>query len=211
LVESDYHRLEGDKWPKLRKTRIAVDPGYNPGVYDALRAIIEPWRYPEQAELFKEYIERYEGLLDECMVFDVPFGSTSFDKYYFGWADDFALKDKTHEEDRAVEQDRAHYQNIKAKMFDQLSTDLKGYGLGRFMAKGGGKEMGQLCLNPEYTIYLEQLPTIMMVHSKNDSKMMIESKKEYKDRTGQGSPDDGDSLALANLARYYAVELAGWD
>ncbi len=33
---------------------------------------------------------------------------------------------------------------------------------------------------------------------------MIESKQDYKERTGETSPDDADSLALCNFAKYFA-------
>jgi hypothetical protein len=212
MLESDHHKLD-DGWPDLRETRIAIDPGYNPGVYDALRAIIDPWTYQEQAELVQSVIDKYGDEFDQTIIFDVPFGSTQFDRFYFGWADDFEMHEKSYEEDRALQLDKAHYQNLKAKMFDQLASDLKGYWKGKLSTKDDGNErqQGQLYLNPEYDeMYTEQLPTILMVHSKNDSKMMIESKKDYKERTGQGSPDEADSLALANLARYFMKPVEGF-
>lgn len=76
------------------------------------------------------------------------------------------------------------FANLKAKMFNQLAEDIR----------------HNLELLDE-NIYLEQLPTIKF---KFDSKgrMQIESKDEYKARTGMSSPDDADSLALANHARH---------
>ena len=52
-------------------------------------------------------------------------------------------------------------------------------------------------------VYLEELPTILF---KFDSKgrIIIEDKDSYKKRTGRGSPDHTDSLALANYGRYYS-------
>lgn len=75
------------------------------------------------------------------------------------------------------------YANLKARIFVELSEDLK-------------TDLGLLTED----IYLEELPTI---HYKFDSKgrYVIESKDEYKKRTGRGSPDSSDSLAIANYAR----------
>lgn len=82
------------------------------------------------------------------------------------------------------------YSNRKAKLFVQLSLDLR-----ENLALG------------EDSAYLEELPTIQY---KFDSKgrYVIESKEEYKKRTGRPSPDHADSLALANEGRYEA-ELSG--
>lgn len=81
---------------------------------------------------------------------------------------------------------KAKYVNLKARMFGLLRDDVK--------ASDG------LCLSND-DVYLEELPTIIY---KYDSKgrMYIESKDEYKKRTGRKSPDDADSLALANYGRY---------
>lgn len=79
---------------------------------------------------------------------------------------------------------KGKYVNLKAKMFGLLSQDLR----------------GGLCL-PREDVYLDELPTILY---RFDSKgrMFIESKDDYKKRTGRKSPDDADSLALANFGRY---------
>lgn len=81
-------------------------------------------------------------------------------------------------------QNKEDYFNLKALMFDWLSRDLKGH----------------LKLMPE-VIYAEQLPTIQY-RFHNKGQLMIESKDDYKKRTGLSSPDDADALALANLGRY---------
>lgn len=80
--------------------------------------------------------------------------------------------------------DAKHFSNIKAKMFDQLSKDMR----------------DNLALLPEDK-YLEQLPTILYKFN-SKGQLIIESKEDYKKRTGLGSPDDADSLAIANLGRY---------
>jgi len=81
---------------------------------------------------------------------------------------------------------KGKFVNLKARIFVDLSQDLK----------------ADLCLLDE-DVYLEELPTIQY---KFDSKgrWQIESKDEYRARTGRSSPDDADSLALANYARYDA-------
>ena len=77
----------------------------------------------------------------------------------------------------------SHYLNLKARMYQELANDL------------GSK----LCLLDE-EIYQEELPTIRYEFVKG--KMKIESKDEYKKRTGRTSPDSSDSLAIANICRY---------
>ena len=49
-------------------------------------------------------------------------------------------------------------------------------------------------------IYGQELPTIKYKFT-SSGKMAIESKKEYKERTGKKSPDYSDSLAIANFGR----------
>lgn len=51
------------------------------------------------------------------------------------------------------------------------------------------------------SIYTEELPTILFTYNRK-GQMVIESKDEYKKRTGRTSPDASDSLALANYGRY---------
>ena len=77
----------------------------------------------------------------------------------------------------------SHYSNLKARMFQELCRDL------------GEK----LCLLDD-EIYQEELPTILYAFPKG--KMLIESKDDYKKRTGRNSPDHSDSLAIANVCRY---------
>jgi hypothetical protein len=86
------------------------------------------------------------------------------------------------------DQDKARYSILKSKMFDKLSTDLRDH----------------IDLMDE-SVYYEELPTIQY---KFDSKgrIVIESKKDYKERTGKPSPDYSDSLALANYGRYVNIK-----
>lgn len=79
---------------------------------------------------------------------------------------------------------KMHYLNVKAKMFDYLSKDIR----------------STLALMPD-NIYLEQLPTILYKFT-SKGQLIIESKDDYKKRTGLSSPDESDSLALANYGRY---------
>lgn len=89
---------------------------------------------------------------------------------------------------------KEQFVNIKARMFKLLADDIK--------ASGG------LCLLDE-AVYLDELPTILY---KYDSKgrLLIESKDDYKKRTGRKSPDDADSLALANYGRYDEIEVGSF-
>jgi hypothetical protein len=79
---------------------------------------------------------------------------------------------------------KKRYANLKARMFDLLAQDLK----------------NNLDLYDD-AVYLEELPTIQFSFN-STGKMIIESKDDYKKRTGNSSPDNADSLALANLGRY---------
>jgi len=86
------------------------------------------------------------------------------------------------------DQDRSRYFNLKAKMFDLLASDLK----------------EKIDLQDE-SIYFEELPSIQFrIDSKG--RTVIESKVDYKKRTGRSSPDESDSLALANYGRYVIVK-----
>ena len=82
------------------------------------------------------------------------------------------------------DEDKKQFVNLKSKIFVDLAEDLK----------------ADLVL-PRESIYLEELPTLVY---KFDSKgrWVMESKDEYKKRTGRGSPDSADSLALANFGRH---------
>lgn len=83
----------------------------------------------------------------------------------------------------AASTDREHYFNLKAQMYDELKLDL----------------ISDLSILP-MDIYQEQLPTILYKFT-SKGQLIIESKEEYTKRTGLPSPDDADSLALANYGR----------
>lgn len=76
--------------------------------------------------------------------------------------------------------DRARFANLKAKMFDLL-----------------GKAMREGLTLPPDDVYLDELPTIEYFFDSR-GRLRIESKDEYKARTGRRSPDHADSLAIAN-------------
>lgn len=80
--------------------------------------------------------------------------------------------------------EKSKYVNLKARMFGLLAADLK----------------DNLTL-PDEDVYLDELPTIIYKYNAK-GQMFIESKDEYKKRTGRKSPDHADSLALANFGRY---------
>lgn len=85
------------------------------------------------------------------------------------------------------------YVNRKAQIFHQLSLDLK----------------STLTL-PEENVYLLELPTIVYRFNAK-GQFFMETKDEYKKRTGRGSPDHSDSLALANFARSRHNRFGGGD
>ncbi len=82
---------------------------------------------------------------------------------------------------------RDEFANQKARMFGYLRTDIK--------AEDG------LCLFDE-SAYQEQLPMIKVRYEDKTGRLVIQSKDEFKKQFAGISPDDADSLALANLGRY---------
>ncbi len=85
-----------------------------------------------------------------------------------------------------AEEDKAKYANLKARMAGLLQNDMK-------------DPNGLVLLNE--SIYADELPTIRYRYN-SKGQMVIESKDEYKKRTGKKSPDSFDSLALANFGNY---------
>lgn len=84
-------------------------------------------------------------------------------------------------------EDKEKYVNIKARMFDLLAKDLE-------------DEDNGFNLLPD-SVYLEELPSIKKRYN-SKGQLFIESKDDYKKRTGRASPDNSDSVALANFGRY---------
>ncbi len=91
--------------------------------------------------------------------------------------------------------DVARYANLKARMFGLLQQDMKG-------------DEG-LALLPE-SVYAEELPMIRYRYDQK-GRMVIESKDEFKKRTGRGSPDSADSLALANFGNYDEITVGTFE
>ncbi len=87
--------------------------------------------------------------------------------------------------------DKEQYYDTKARMFALLRDDMK--------------DPNGLSLLPE-SVYTEELPTINKDFNKK-GQLVIESKKDYKKRTGRGSPDSTDSLALANFGNYDEMKI----
>lgn len=90
------------------------------------------------------------------------------------------------EECKHTDCQKAKYVNLKARMFGLLAQDLK--------------DADGIALLDE-DVYLDELPTILYSFD-SKGRMQIESKDEYKRRTGRKSPDDADSLALCNFGHY---------
>ncbi len=96
---------------------------------------------------------------------------------HFGQGFSYISRDRDREEPMKL------YTNRKAKIFVELANDLKS----EIILPGEG-------------VYAEELPTLM---SRFDSKgkYVMESKEDYRLRTGRSSPDHADSLAIANEMR----------
>lgn len=87
-------------------------------------------------------------------------------------------------DDEDVKKEKEKYVNLKARMFDLLAKDMR----------------SSIALMDE-EVYQAELPSIQYRYN-SKGQMCIESKDEYKKRTGRSSPDHADSLALANYGRY---------
>lgn len=87
---------------------------------------------------------------------------------------------------------KSHFVNKKAWMFDLLSKDMKEH----------------LVIPPDM-IYQEELPGIRYSYDSR-GRMEIESKDKFKARTGLGSPDTADSLALANFGRHVSGQIGSF-
>lgn len=83
-----------------------------------------------------------------------------------------------------LDENKTRYKNIKAYIFDLLGIDLK-----------------QNLDIMDIEDYIVELPSIRYTFD-GQGKMVIESKDDYKKRTGRGSPDSSDALALANYGRH---------
>lgn len=88
-------------------------------------------------------------------------------------------------------EDKEKYRDLKARMCGLLRDDLK-------------RNDGLTLLNE--SVYLEEIPTIRFEYNKK-GQLVIESKDEYKKRTGRKSPDSFDSLALANYGHYDELKI----
>lgn len=91
------------------------------------------------------------------------------------------------------EEDAERYVNKKARMYDLLAQDLR----------------SNIALLSE-DVYLEELPLVVYTYD-SKGRMKIESKDEFKKRTGRGSPDHLDSLALANYGRYDEIPVGSFN
>lgn len=88
--------------------------------------------------------------------------------------------------------DRAKYANQKARMFDFLARDMR-------------KNLSLI----DEEVYQSELPSVQYRFN-SKGQQVIESKDDYKKRTGRGSPDHADSLALANYGRYDEITVGSF-
>ena len=168
----------------VSKWRLAVDGGFGHGVIDNLNE-----RQEDQSPDNKAALDTLKGV----EILEINFGSTDWTLFHTGWKGETVSEQQKQTKEykrkaRLIQEDRENYANFKAKMFDLLARGIK----------------SSLRLIKD-DIYKKQLPTI---RSDVDGKgrLAIESKKQYKERTGESSPDDSDSMALANFARYFAIK-----
>lgn len=88
--------------------------------------------------------------------------------------------------------DKARYVNKKARMFDLLAKDMR-----------------ENIVLPDEDVYQSELPSIQYRYDSR-GRMYIESKDEFKKRTGRESPDTADSLALTNFGRYDEITVGSF-
>lgn len=130
--------------------------------------------YDRLVEIQKDREEaRKIGLPKKLRVFEIHFGASVKQ----------IQKGKKPTEKEELEQNT--YANLKALMFFDLKQALK----------------STLRIRKD-AVYLAELPTIRYKFT-SSGKTAIESKDDYKKRTGKPSPDYSDSLALANLGRRF--------
>lgn len=178
-LEASPFRWTTDRFNKKirRRVRVAIDRGNTGGgVIDYLRLA--------QAQGLEE-LENVEILL-------VNFGGADWSKIPYGTAYQKAYLPDLPTKNEDIQEDKENYTNYKAAMFDLLRYDLQ--------------DQISLYNSEETEVYIITLPSIKALYDKGTSgKMHIESKLEYKKRTGLTSPDEADSLGLANFSRYYAI------
>jgi hypothetical protein len=174
------------RFPNVNKWRLAVDGGFGHGVIDVLVGLQK-----DEAEERKTNpgAKRAYRILKSVDILEINFGSTDWVMFHCGWKDEEKRRTKT--QDRKIQEDRENYTNFKGKMFDLLARDIKNH----------------LRLLKD-NVYKNQLPTIKIIPD-GKGRLKVESKDDYKKRTGETSPDEADSLALANFARYFAIKPLG--
>jgi phage terminase large subunit len=118
-----------------------------------------------------------KGLPAECEVRGVQFGAA---------VECDGPKDCKH-----TDCEKAKFANLKARMAGLLRDDMK-------------RPDGLALLNE--SIYLEEIPSIRYSYNKK-GQLVIESKDDFKKRTGRKSPDSFDSLALANYGHYDELKI----
>lgn len=177
------------RFPFVEKWRMAVDGGFGHGVIDLLAELQKDTagdrhNSPAAMRAFK--------ILASVEILEINFGSTDWTLFHTGWKGETVTEQQKQTNEykkkaRKIQEDRENYCNFKAKMFDLLARDI---------------ELSIRLLNDN--IYKKQLPEIIR-DTDSKGRLKIESKDEYKARTGELSPDESDSLALCNFARYFAI------
>jgi len=129
----------------------------------------------------------HDELLEAQRKGDIP---RHVEIYEIHFGQRFVPKDTDNEtKKKQLKKDSRKYFNLKSKIFDKLGQDME----------------HKLSLFPEDS-YLEELPMIMFSYD-TGGRIVIESKKDFKKRTNKPSPDDSDSLGLANLGRHMDDEV----
>ncbi len=135
--------------------------------------------------------ERVNEILKGVEILEINFGSSDWVMFNYGWCDEFTRRKRY--DDRKVQEDRENFSNFKSKMFELLARDVK--------------ESIRLISD---RLYSDQLPTIKRSED-SKGRLKVESKIDYKERTGETSPDEADSLALCNFGRYFAKQFSIMD
>lgn len=152
---------------------------------DSIRFIMDDWE-GEKVIVCVDATGLGSGVLDRLVELqkegEIP-KQIRFIELHYGASVKGIQKGKKPTKKEALEQKT--FLNIKALMFDDLARAIK----------------NEIRLRKDST-YNSQLPTIKYKFN-SAGKMVIESKADYKKRTGKPSPDESDSLAMANFARRF--------
>lgn len=134
---------------------------------------------------------------------ELPEGTKLFEVHFSNSADN-EVETKSDKAKKEAKRIKKRYANLKAKGFDHLSDDLENHI--SLVPRNDESEKGISIAGLQKLE--KQMPTVRFGHDAKE-KMYIESKDDYKVRTGKESPDETDAVMLANLTRHLKDRTVG--